>query len=51
MASGHSIEAAFKQVEHRLKGIQIPNCQIRTDIEKTTTEKYNQLQEWGWLST
>jgi phosphoribosylamine---glycine ligase len=50
LASGHSIEAAFAQVEAKLKGIQIPNCQIRTDVQKSTTEKYNQLQEWRWLS-
>jgi phosphoribosylamine-glycine ligase len=50
LASGHSIEAAFAQVEGRMRSIQIPNCQIRTDVQESTTKRYNQLQEWGWLS-
>jgi phosphoribosylamine--glycine ligase len=48
-ASGHSIEAAFKQVEGKLKGIHVPNCQYRTDIQESTTKRYNQLLDWGWL--
>jgi len=49
MASGHSIDAAFAQVDARISGIQIPNCQYRTDVRESTTKRYNQLQEWGWL--
>ena len=49
LSAAHSIEATFAQLEGRLKKIQIPNCQYRTDIQKSTTEKYNQLQSWNWL--
>ena len=49
LSAAHSIEAAFAQLEGRIKKIQIPNCQYRTDIQKSTTQRYNQLQEWNWL--
>lgn len=49
LSAAHSIEATFAQLEGRLKKIHIPNCQYRTDIQKSTTSKYNQLQEWNWI--
>ncbi len=49
LSAAHSIDAAFAQLEGRLKKIQIPNCQIRTDIEKSTKRRYNQLYDWGWI--
>ncbi len=49
LSAGHSIESVFKQLEGRMEKIQIPNCQYRTDIEESTTKKYQQLQDWGWL--
>jgi phosphoribosylamine---glycine ligase len=49
MSAGHSVESVFKQIEGRMKSIHIPNCQYRTDIEKSTTQRYEQLRDWGWL--
>jgi len=49
LSAAHSIDAVFAQLEGRLRRIQIPNCQYRTDIQKSTTSKYNQLQQWNWL--
>ena len=50
LAGGASIEAAFAKVDQRLKGIQIPNCQYRTDLEKTAKKKYDTLDVQGWFS-
>ena len=49
LSAAHSPEGAFAQMESRLKAIQIPNCQYRTDLEKTTLQRYNQLKDWGYL--
>lgn len=49
LSAAHSPEAAFAKLEGRLKQVQIPNCQYRTDLEKTTTQRYQQLCEWGYL--
>lgn len=49
LSAAHSIEATFVQMDSRVKNIQIPNCQLRTDIQKSTTQRYEQLQQWGYL--
>ena len=49
MSAAHSLDAVFAQLEGRTKKIQIPNCQYRTDIRKSTERRYRQLEEWGWL--
>ncbi len=49
LSAAHSIEATFAQLEGRISKIQIPNCQLRTDIHKATLKRYTQLQEWNYL--
>jgi phosphoribosylamine--glycine ligase len=49
LSAAHSIDAVFAQLESRLKRIQIPNMQLRTDLKKSTQRRYEQLQDWGWL--
>lgn len=50
LAGGDTIEGAFGKCERRLEKIQIPNCQYRTDLEKSTRERYRTLERQGWLS-
>lgn len=51
LAGAHTIEGAFAKCEQKLKKIQIPNCQYRTDMEKTTRDKYETLEKQGWFSS
>lgn len=44
-----SIGGAHELMKERLKEIQIPNCQYRTDIYQSTLKRYTQLEEDGWL--
>ena len=46
---GNSIPEAFGKLEDRLKKIQIPDMQYRTDIEKKTSERYYELLRQGWI--
>jgi phosphoribosylamine-glycine ligase len=50
LAGSSTIEGAFGKVDQRLKGLQIPNCQYRTDLEKTAKQKYDTLDAQGWFS-
>jgi phosphoribosylamine--glycine ligase len=50
LAGSDSIGGAFAKVDARIKGIDIPNCQYRTDMEKTTRKKHEFLEEKGWIS-
>ena len=50
MGFGDSITEAFGECERRLERIHIPNMQCRTDIEKTTSEKFYELQKDSWFS-
>ena len=50
LAGSSTIEGAFGKVDRRLKGLQIPNCQYRTDLEKTAKQKYDTLDAQGWFS-
>jgi phosphoribosylamine--glycine ligase len=49
LGKGDTIAEAFAEVDDRLKRIKIPNMQMRTDIEKSTTKRYNELLLNGWL--
>jgi phosphoribosylamine--glycine ligase len=44
-----SIAGAWSKQDARLEEIKIPNCQRRTDLEKTTTDRYNELVQFGLL--
>jgi phosphoribosylamine-glycine ligase len=44
-----SIAGAWSKQNARLEEIKIPNCQRRTDLEKTTTDRYNELVQFGLL--
>jgi phosphoribosylamine-glycine ligase len=46
---GDSISEAWEDCETLLKKIQIPNCQHRTDILKSTSERHNKLEVNSWL--
>ena len=47
---GDAISTAFSKVEASLHRLQIPNMQYRTDVEKSTTARYNKLMEKSWIS-
>lgn len=46
---GSSIPEAFAKLDSRIKGIQIPDMQHRTDIQKTTSSRYFEMQKLGWI--
>jgi phosphoribosylamine--glycine ligase len=46
---GDSIAGAWSKQNARLEEIKIPNCQRRTDLEKTTTDRYDELVQFGLL--
>jgi phosphoribosylamine-glycine ligase len=46
---GSSIEEAAAKCEARIRKINIPNMQLRTDINKTTLERYQFLESNDWL--
>ena len=46
---GHSIAEASAKCESFVEQIQIPNMQYRTDITKSTTKRYNFLEQYNWL--
>lgn len=47
--TGGSLQECWGKVNEKVKKIQIPDMQYRSDIEKTTTERYNILARQGWL--
>ena len=49
LAGSDSIGGAFTKVNARIKEVDIPNCQHRTDVQQSAMKKYYQLEEWGWL--
>jgi len=49
MGHGNSIGEAFEIVDQKVKDLKIPNMQIRTDIQKTTTQRYYELSRMGLL--
>jgi phosphoribosylamine-glycine ligase len=46
---GSSIEEAAARCDAAVKKINIPNMQYRTDINKTTLERYQFLETNDWL--
>jgi phosphoribosylamine--glycine ligase len=46
---GNSINEAAAKCEKLIDKIQIPNMQYRTDVQKSTTKRYQFLEENGWL--
>jgi phosphoribosylamine--glycine ligase len=49
ITTGNSIDEAFGALDRRLKKIDIPNCQYRTDLKKVGEDKYNFLLDKGWI--
>lgn len=49
MAHGGTIQEVFGKVNEKIKHINIPDMQYRTDIEKCTTDRYRLLDNQGWL--
>jgi phosphoribosylamine-glycine ligase len=47
--TGGTIQESFRRLDEKVKKIHIPDMQYRTDIEKTTTERYRILDSQGWL--
>ena len=50
VGKGDTINQAFLRVQGRVDKIQIPNMMYRTDLEKTTYKRYEDLDREGWLS-
>lgn len=50
IASGNTIAEAFTKVKDKIKRIKIPDCQYRTDIDKTTKRRFEILKSQGWLT-
>lgn len=46
---GTTIPEVFGKLEARIKEIQIPDMQYRTDIQKTVSKRYVELQQKGWI--
>ena len=49
MAHGMSMGDAWGALDEKIEDIKIPNMQIRTDIQKTTTKRYHELSRMGLL--
>lgn len=49
ISTGNSGEEAWGKVTERVKHIQIPNCQFRSDMAGTTMSRYTMLARQGWL--
>lgn len=49
LATGDSIDEAFGRVYGKIDKISIPDMQYRTDIRRTTKERYRILESQGWL--
>lgn len=48
--TGSSSTEAFQKLKARVKKIQVPDMQYRSDIQKSTLERYMKLDEQGWFS-
>lgn len=47
--TGSTPGEAFGKLKDKIKSIQIPDMQYRTDIEKSTMKRYNEVDRLGWL--
>lgn len=50
IAVGENIEQAFGKCYGKVEKICIPDMMYRTDLKKTTCERYSTLERSGWLS-
>lgn len=46
---GSSIPEAFGKLKDAIDKIQIPDMQYRTDIQKSVSKRYIELQQMGWI--
>jgi phosphoribosylamine--glycine ligase len=46
---GHSIGEAWAEVDAKVERLKIPNMQIRSDLQKSTTKRYYELSRMGLL--
>jgi phosphoribosylamine---glycine ligase len=49
VTTGSSISEAFGKLDDRVKQIQFPDMQYRTDIQKSTGKRYLEVDKMGWL--
>lgn len=49
MGYGNSIGDAWATVDKKIDDLKIPNMQIRSDVQKTTTQRYYELSRMGLL--
>ncbi len=49
IATGDTIDEAFGRTYSKVDKISIPNMQYRTDVRRTTKERYRILESQGWL--
>lgn len=47
--TGGTGREAWDKINEAIKNIKIPDCQYRTDIDKTTLKRYEELARSGWL--
>jgi phosphoribosylamine-glycine ligase len=47
--SGNTPQESWEKVYRMVRGINIPDVQYRSDLEKTTMERYTILQRQGWF--
>ena len=49
IATANSAPMAFDRLEARMKKINIPDMQYRTDLKSTIQKRYYELQKMGWI--
>jgi phosphoribosylamine---glycine ligase len=49
MAHGMSMGDAWTALDEKIEDIKIPNMQIRTDVQKSTSKRYHELSRMGLL--
>lgn len=49
LGKGATIGEAYADCNSKVEKIKIPNMQYRTDLQKTTTKRYEELKRDGWL--
>lgn len=47
--TGTSVVEAFEKLEDRVKHIQIPDMQYRSDLQKSLQKRYFELEQKGWF--
>jgi phosphoribosylamine-glycine ligase len=49
IATANSVPLAFDRLEARIKSIDIPDMQYRTDLKSSIQKRYYELQKMGWI--